>query len=145
MASTKVIATTWAKKDLLKKLNDTLKRMDAEIVAYDKDNATLEKRQEAWDKKAAAWAKKNIAKAKDVDTNSYNNRFQLNFWFDPELAKSALGERPSNGRRPDYKDTNYNKDVSDYDQVSNAIALIEGATDTEFKINSSSTWASFIR
>lgn len=145
MASTKVIATTWAKKDLLKKLNDTLKRMDAEIIAYDKDNATLEKRQEAWDKKAVAWAKKNMAKAKDVDTNSYHNRFQLNFSFDSELAMAALGERPSNERRPDYKDTNYNKDVSDYDQVSNAIALIEGATDTEFKINSSSTWASFIR
>ena len=145
MATTKVIATTWAKKDLLKKLNDTLKRMDAEIVAYDKDDATLKKRQDAWDKKAAAWAKTNLAKAYEMDANSYHNRFQLNFSFDTQLAKEALGERPSNGRRPDYKDTNYNNAVSEYEQVQNAIALIEGATDTEFKINSSSTWASFIR
>ena len=145
MATTKVIATTWAKKDLLKKLNDTLKRMDAEIVAYEKDDATLKKRQDAWDKKAAAWAKTNLAKAFDMDTNTYHNRFQLNFSFDPQLAKDALGERPSNGRKPDYKDTNYNKDVSDYEQVQNAVALIEGSTDTEFKINTSSVWASFIR
>jgi hypothetical protein len=145
MATTKVIATTWAKKDLLKKLNDTLKRMDAEIVAWEKDQATLDKRQDAWDKKAVAWAKKNMAKAKDVDTQTYHNRFQLNFAFDSALAKDALGERPSNERKPQYKDTNYNNEVSEYDQVQNAIALIEGATDTEFKINSSSTWASFIR
>lgn len=145
MATTKVIATTWAKKDLLKKLNDTLKRMDAEIVAYEKNDATLKKRQDAWDKKAAAWAKSNLSKAYDMDANSYHNRFQLNFSFDPELAKSALGERPSNERKPQYKDTNYNNTVSEYEQVENAIALIEGATDTEFKINSSSTWASFIR
>jgi hypothetical protein len=145
MASTKVIATTWAKKDLLKKLNETLKRMDDEIVAWEKNNATLEKRQEAWDKKAVAWAKKNMSKAKDVDANSYHNRFQLNFSFDSELAMAALGERPSNERRPDYKDTNYNKDVSDYEQVQNAAALIGGSTDTEFKVNTSSVWASFIR
>lgn len=145
MATTKVISTTWAKKDLLKKLNDTLKRMDAEIVAWEKDNATLEKRQDAWDKKALAWAMKNMSKAKDTDTSTYHNRFQLNITFDPKLAEDALGERPSNERRPEYKDTNYNKDVSEYAQVENAIALIEGATDTEFKINSSSTWASFIR
>jgi hypothetical protein len=145
MAQTKVIATTWAKKDLLKKLNDTLKRMDAEIVAWEKNNATLEKRQDAWDKKALAWAMKNMSKAKDTDTNTYHNRFQLEITFDPKLAEDALGERPSNERKPEYKDTNYNKDVSEYAQVENAIALIEGATDTEFKINSSSTWASFIR
>ena len=145
MATTKVIATTWAKKDLLKKLNDTLKRMDAEIVAWEKDNATLEKRQQAWDKKAATWAKANLSKANDMDTNTYHNRFQLNFSFDPQLALDALGERPSNDRRPDYKNTSYNNVISDYEQVQNALALIEGATDTEFKISSSSTWAQFIR
>jgi hypothetical protein len=144
MASTKVIATTWAKKDLLKKLNDTLKRMDDEIVAWNKDNATLEKRQDAWDKKADAWAKKNLAKAKDVSSNTYHNRFQLNYSFDLELAKDALGERPTNEREPQYKNTRYNE-VNEYDQVRNAIALIEGSTDTEFKINTTSVWASFIR
>jgi hypothetical protein len=145
MATTKVIATTWAKKDLLKKLNDTLKRMDAEIIAWEKDYATIEKRQEAWDKKASDWAKKNISKAKDVDTTTYHNRFQLNFSFDSKLASDALGDRPSYEQKPDYKNTNYSKDVSDYDQVRNAIALIEGSTDTEFKITTSSVWASFIR
>jgi len=145
MTTTKVIATTWAKKDLLKKLNDTLKRMDAEIVAWEKDDATLEKRQQAWDKKAAAWAVKNMSKVKDTDTCSYHNRFQLNISFDPQLAKDALGERPSQERKPDYKGNSYDKNESDYDQIQNAIALIDGATDTEFKINSSSTWASFIR
>ena len=145
MASTKVIATTWAKKDLLKKLNDTLKRMDAEIVAFEKECATLKKRQEAWDKKAEAWAKKNLVKANDVDTNKYHNRFAITYSFDTELAVSALGERPDTDRRPQYKDTNYNATISDYDQVQNALALIEGSTDTEFKINTSSVWASFIR
>jgi hypothetical protein len=145
MAQTKVIATTWAKKDLLKKLNDTLKRMDAEIVAWEKNNATLQKRQDAWDKKAATWAKANLSKANDMDTNTYHNRFQLNFCFDPQLALDALGERPSNERKPQYKDTSYNNVVSDYEQVQNAVALIEGSTDTEFKINTSSVWASFIR
>lgn len=144
MASNKVIATTWAKKDLLKKLNDTLKRMDAEIVAWDKDHATLEKRQDAWDKKAVAWAKKNVAKAYEVDTNKYHNRFALTYSFNIELAEAALGERPDNGRKPQYKDSRYNE-VNEYEQVQNAIALIDGATDTEFKISSSSTWASFIR
>ena len=144
MASTKVIATTWAKKDLLKKLNDTLKRMDAEIVAWEKDNATLEKRQDAWDKKAAAWAKKNMAKAKGISTHAYHNSFQLNYSFDLSLAKDALGERPDNERKPQYKDYCYNA-VNEYDQVQNAIALVEGATDLEFKITSSSAWASFIR
>lgn len=143
--STKVIATTWAKKDLLKKLNETLKRMDAEINAWEKESATLEKRQAAWDKKAAAWAKANLAKAKNMDTHTYHNRFQLAFTFDPELAKAELGERPSQDRKPQYKDTNYNDPVSDYDQVLNAIALIEGSKDSEFKINTSSVWASFIR
>lgn len=145
MAQTKVIATTWAKKDLLKKLNDTLKRMDAEIAAWDKDHATLEKRQDAWDKKALAWAMKNMSKAKDTDTSTYHNRFQLNITFDPKLASDALGERPSQERKPEYKGTSYDKDTSDYEQVQNAIALIEGSTDTEFKINTSSVWASFIR
>ena len=145
MAQTKVIATTWAKKDLLKKLTDTLKRMDAEIVAWEKDNATLEKRQDAWDKRALAWAMKNISKAKDTSANSYHNRLQLNISFDSKLAEEALGERPSQGRKPEYKDTHYNKENSDYEQVQNAIALIEGSTDTEFKINTSSVWASFIR
>ena len=145
MASTKVIATTWAKKDLVKKLTETLKRMDAEIVAYEKDCATLEKRQEAWDKKASAWAKANMSKARNIDSSVYHNRFQLNISFDPQLAKDALGERPSNVRRPDYKDVNYSHTVSDYDQVQNAVALIEGSTDTEFKINTSSAWAAFIR
>ena len=144
MESTKVIATTWAKKDLLKKLNDTLKRMDAEIVAWEKDNATLEKRQDAWDKKAVAWAKKNLAKAKDVSSTSYHNRFQFNYSFDLELAKTAIGERPTHEREPQYKNTRYDA-VSEYDQIQNAIALIEGSTDVEYKINTSSVWASFIR
>ena len=145
MASTKVIATTWAKKDLANKLKATLKRMDDEIAAFDKECATLKKRQDAWDKKAEAWAKKNLAKADSVDTNKYHNRFSITYSFDTELAVSALGERPNNERKPNYKDTNYNTDVSDYEQVQNALALIEGSTDTEFKINTSSVWASFIR
>lgn len=145
MAQTKVIATTWAKKDLLKKLTDTLKRMDAEIDAWEKSNATIEKRQDAWDKKALAWALKNMSKAKDTDTSTYHNRFQLTVTFDPKLASDVLGERPSQERKPDYKGTSYDKDASDYEQVQNAIALIEGSTDTEFKINTSSVWASFIR
>ena len=144
MASTKVIATTWAKKDLVTKLKATLKRMDDEIVAWDKDHATLDERQKAWDKKAVLWAKKNLAKAFDVDTNKYHNRFQLNFSFKFDEAVKALGERPDNLRKPQYKDGRYNE-VSEYDQILNAIALIEGATDTEFKINTTSVWASFIR
>ena len=144
MAATKVIATTWDKAHLLKKLNDTLKRMDAEIVAWEKDNATLEKRQEAWEKKAVAWAIKNMPKSKDTDASMYHNRFQLNISFDLQLATDALGERPSQERKPQYKESRYDE-VSDYDQVQNAVALIEGSTDTEFKINTSSVWASFIR
>jgi hypothetical protein len=145
MATTKVISTTWAKKDLLKKLKDTLNRMDAEIVAWEKNETTLKKRQDAWDKKAVAWAKTNMSKADDIDSSSYHNRFQLNISFDPQLAKDALGERPSGERQPDYKGSRYSSDDCEYEQVQNAIALIEGATDVEFKINSSSTWASFIR
>ena len=144
MASTKVIATTWAKKDLLKKLHDTLKRMDAEIDAWEKERASLERRQDAWDKKAVAWAKKNITKAKDVSATTYHNRFQFNYTFDLELAKPALGERPNDTRSPQYKEARYDE-VSEYAQIQNAIALIEGSTDTEFKINTSSVWASFIR
>jgi hypothetical protein len=149
MATTKVIATTWAKKDLVKKLNETLKRMDAEIVAWEKDHATLEKRQDAWDKKAIAWAKQNISSVKGVETtvspNQYRNRFSLEYSFDNDVAEEALGERPSQERKPDYKNTSYNNVVSDYEQVQNALALIEGSTDVEFKINTSSVWASFIR
>jgi hypothetical protein len=145
MASTKVIATTWAKKDLVTKLKATLKRMDDEIVAWEKDNATLEKRQQAWDKKAVAWAIKNMSKAKDTDSCMYHNRFQLSISFDTQLAEDALGIRPFQDRKPDYKGTNYSKDESDYSQVENALALIEGSTDVEYKINTSSVWASFIR
>ena len=146
MASTKVIATTWAKKDLLKKLNDTLKRMDAEIVAWDKDRATIKKRQDAWDKKAEAWAKKNLSKAIDTDFNTGGYKGpNVSLYFDREAFEAAVGERPDTVRKPDYKDTNYSKTVSDYEQVQNAIALIEGSTDTEFKINTASVWASFIR
>ena len=146
MASTKVIATTWAKKDLLKKLNDTLKRMDAEIVAWEKDRATINKRQDAWDKKAEAWAKKNLSKSIDTDfsTGGYKGPY-VSLFFDRDAFEAAVGERPDNVRKPDYKDTNYSKSVSDYEQVQNAVALIEGSTDTEFKITTSSVWASFIR
>ena len=145
MASTKVIATTWAKKDLANKLKATLKRMDDEIAAWEKQSATLDERQKAWDKKAVLWAKKNLAKAYDVDTNAYHNRFTLSFNFKSDEAVKALGERPSNERKPDYQGTNYSNNVSDYEQVENALALIEGSTDTEFKITTSSVWASFIR
>lgn len=146
MAQTKVIATTWAKKDLLKKLNDTLKRMDTEIVEWDKNHATLRKRQDAWDKKAEAWAKKNMSKAVDFDFNvgGYKGPY-VSVFFDKESFLTAIGERPDEERKPQYKDSNYSTPVSDYDQVKNAIALIEGSTDTEFKINTSSVWASFIR
>jgi hypothetical protein len=146
MASTKVIATTWSKKDLVTKLKATLKRMDAEIEAWDKEDATLKKRQEAWDKKATAWAKKNISQAVDIDFNTggYKGPY-ISMFFDKDIFTTELGERPNHGRRPEYKDVNYSKPVSDYDQVLNAIALIEGSTDTEFKINTTSVWASFIR
>ena len=144
MASTKVIATTWAKKDLLKKLNDTLKRMDAEIVAWEKDQVTFDKRHKAWEKKAVAWALKNIAKAESTAFSNGYRSAHVSIYFE-NGAFPLLSEKPEAINKPDYKDTNYNKPVSDYEQVQNAIALIEGATDTEFKINSSSAWASFIR
>lgn len=145
MASTKVIAITCARKDLANKLKATLKRMDDEIATWEKQSATLDERQKAWDKKAVLWAKKNLAKAYEVDTNSYHNRFALSFNFKSDEAVKALGERPSIERKPDYRDTNYSKNVSDYEQVENALALIELGTDTEFKITTSSVWASFIR
>ena len=144
MASTKVIATTWAKKDLLNKLKATIKRMDDEIVEWNKIQSTLKKRQEAWDKKAEAWAKKNVAKADEVSATTYHNRFTLTYTFNAQLAEDALGERPDNGNAPRYKQERYDE-VSEYNQVLNAIALVEGGTDTEFKITTSSTWASFIR
>ena len=145
MASTKVIATTWAKKDLLAKLKATLKRMDDEIVAWNKDQATLKKRQDAWDNKAKAWAKKNMAKSHDFDFSygGYKGPY-VSLFFNRDEFEAALGERPENGRQPNYKDNRYGE-INDYDQVRNAIALIEGSTDTEFKINTTSVWASFIR
>lgn len=144
MAQTKVIATTWAKKDLLKKLNDTLKRMDAEIVAYEKDQATFDKRQRAWEKKAVAWALNNMSKAESTNFNNGYRNAGISIYFDNDDFP-LLKEKPEAIKKPDYKESNYSNPVSDYEQVQNAIALIEGATDLEFKINSSSTWASFIR
>jgi hypothetical protein len=44
MASSKVISTTWTKKDLVAKLKQNLKRMDDEVAAWEKENATIEKR-----------------------------------------------------------------------------------------------------
>ena len=144
MASNKVIATTWAKKDLVAKLKATLKRMDAEISEWNKDQLTLKKRQQAWDKKAEAWAKKNVAKADEVSVTKYHNRFALQYTFNEQLAEDALGERPDSTYAPRYKQERYDE-VSEYNQVLNAIALIEGSTDTEFKITTTSTWAAFIR
>ena len=144
MASSKVIATTWAKKDLVKKLNETIKRMDAEIVAYEKDKATYEKRREAWQKKAVAWAVKNISKAESTNVSHGYKNASFSIYFDKDVLDQIPGE-PEALTKPEYKDTNYSKPVSDYDQVLNAIALIEGSTDTEFKINTTSVWASFIR
>lgn len=144
MASSKVIATTWAKKDLVKKLNETLKRMDAEIVAYEKDKATYEKRREAWEKKAIAWGVKNISKAESTSVNHGYKNASFSIYFDKDVLDQIPGE-PEALRKPEYKETNYSKPVSDYEQVQNAIALIEGSTDTEFKINTTSVWASFIR
>jgi hypothetical protein len=146
MATTKVIATTWAKKDLVAKLKETLKRMDAEIVEWDRNHKTIKKRQDAWDKKAEAWAKKNVSKASKVEffTGGYNGP-HVEFLFDEEELFSAVGERPKEESKPDYKDTNYSNKVSTYEQVENAIALIEGSTDVEYKINTTSAWATFIR
>ena len=146
MATTKVISTTWNKKTLATKLKQTLKRMDDEIVAWNKANATIRKRQDAWDKKAEAWAKKNISKASDIDFSSggYKGPY-ISLFFDKEALDAALGERPEMDRKPSYKDTSYDKKDSDYDQVANAIALVENCDDDVIKITSSSTWASFIR
>lgn len=145
MASSKVIATTWSKPDLLAKLKATLKRMDDEIKAWEEDNLTLEKRQAAWDKKAEAWAKKNMSKA-EMSVNTNYRGISIQYSFKALEVEKALGERPSQGRRPDYKEGNYsNNHTPDYDQVENAIALIEGSTDVEYKINTTSVWASFIR
>ena len=145
MASTKVIATTWAKKDLVNALKGTLKRMDDEINAWEKENKTLNKRQEAWDKKAQAWAKANLTKGEVKLNNSWRG-LSFVIEFDTDDAEKALGKRPEQGRRPEYKDANYsNNHTSDWDQVENAIALVQGSTDTEFKINTTSAWAKFIR
>ena len=65
-------------------------------------------------------------------------------FFNKDEFEAALGERPNLGREPNYKDNRYGE-INDYDQVQNAIALIEGSTDTEYKINTTSVWASFIR
>lgn len=146
VAISKVIKTTWLKKDLLAKLRTTLKRMDDEIDAWEKSNKSFKKREDAWEKKAIAWARKNLAKAEDSDIgSSYHGNLSITFRFDQDLLKSAVGERPEQTRRPSYKDTNYNQTVSDYEQVENAIALVDGSKDTEFIINSSSAWAQFIR
>ena len=144
MASSKVISTTWTKKDLVAKLKQNLKRMDDEVTAWEKDNATIEKRQAAWDKKAVAWGLKNISKARDTDASEYHNRVQLNLSFDLEVIKDAMGERPSQDRKPQYKNSSYNE-KSEYELLENALSLVEGSVDLEYKITSSSTWASFIR
>lgn len=146
VAVSKVIKTTWLKKDLLTKLRATLKRMDEEIDAWEKSNKSFKKREDAWEKKAIAWAKKNIAKAEDSNIgSSYRDNLNITFSFDEDTLVAAVGERPEQTRRPTHKDTNYNQDVSDYEQIQNAIALVEGSKDTEFVINSSSAWAQFIR
>jgi hypothetical protein len=147
LASTKVIATTWSKKDLVKKLKETLKRMDDEIVEWEKNHATVDRRQKAWDKKAEAWMKKNLSKMTSFEFNTGGYKGpNAQVYFDKETLEAELGERPEETCRPNYKRANYGYgDTSDYDQVQNAIALIEGATDTEFKINTTSVWASFIR
>jgi hypothetical protein len=145
MASTKVIATTWAKKDLVSKLKQTLKRMDDEIIEWEKDNKTYSKRLAAWNKKASAWAVKNISKAEDIETSDGYKGEHVTLYFGRDGISDAIGEKPEQKRKPEYKDTNYSNPVSDYEQVQNAIALIDGSTDTEFKINTTSAWAQFIR
>ena len=150
MAASKVIATTWTKKDLLAKLKATLKRMDDEIEAWEKDQATIEKRQDAWDKKALVWLKKNFNSG-DADVNvNYNGNVHFNVKFDKETIEKAIGERPEALTRPNYKNDNRhyysrNNEVSEYEAVENAIALVEGSKDTEYKITSSSAWAQLIR
>jgi hypothetical protein len=145
MASSKVIATTWAKKDLVKKLTETLKRMDAEISEWEKDHKTYSKRVDAWNKKAVAWAVKNVSKATDIQTSSGYKGENITLYFDENAIEDAIGEKPEQKRKPEYKESNYSNPVSDYEQVQNAIALIDGSTDTEFKINTTSAWAQFIR
>jgi phosphorylcholine metabolism protein LicD len=137
MASTRVIATTWDKKTLIAKLKATLKRMDDEISEWEKDHKTYDKRLAAWNK--------NASKAKEVTTSNGYKGESITIYFDGDVLTEAIGEKPEQNRQPKYKDTNYNQEISDYDQVLNAIALIEGSTDTVFKINTSSVWASFIR
>ena len=150
MAASKVIATTWTKKDLLAKLKATLKRMDDEIEAWEKDNATIKKRQDAWDKKAFAWLKKNISSAEINVNNTYRNTVNFSVQFDQETVEKAIGPRPEPANQPYYKNSNRsyysrNNDVSEYEAVENAIALVEGSKDTEYKITSSSAWAQLIR
>ena len=146
MTSTKVIATTWAKKDLVAKLKATIKRMDDEITEWEKDSATIEKRRAAWEKKAEAWVKKNIAKATKFEIGTgYANNYRASIYFDTTELEETLGKYPQCSRSPEYKTRNYSKPLSDYDQVENAIAIIQGSTDTEFKITTTSTWAQFIR
>jgi hypothetical protein len=143
MASTKVIATTWAKKDLLAKLKATLKRMDDEVAAWEKDSATLDARREAWEKKASAWAKKNMLKSNDFDVSTgYNKGVRIAFYFKTEDFEAAVGKRPEGLCQPSHK---VGRENSDYEQVRNAIALVEGSIDTEFKINTTSGWAQYIR
>jgi hypothetical protein len=145
VASTKVITTTWDKKALVAKLKETLKRMDAEIAAWDKEDKNFKALTEAWDKKVEAWSKKNLAKANDVDINRYSHRINVTFTYNGDVIEAVHGKRPERSSRPAYKDTNYNTPVSPYAQVESAIALIEGSTDTEFKINTASAWAAWIR
>jgi hypothetical protein len=144
MASNKVIATTWAKKDLVKKLTETLKRMDAEIDDWNKNQKTYQKRREAWEKKVVIWTKANVAKSTEVTTYQRHDGLNITLVFKDNDIEEAVGKMPTQEREPQYKDSRYNE-VSDYAQVQNAIALIEGSTDTEFKINTTSVWASFIR
>ena len=149
MAVSKVIATTWTKDKLLAKLKATLKRMDEEIDAWEKDQASLKKRQEAWEKKAIAVLKKSLNKASETTINHHRtNSVALVFEFD-KSAMTSLGEYPENTRKPQYKETggyySRNQDLSEYEQVENAIALIKDSEDTTFKITSTSAWAQFIR
>ena len=119
--------------------------MDDEISEWEKDHKTYKKRLNAWNKKASAWAMKNASKATDIETSDGYKGQNITLYFGEDVFEDAIGPKPSNERSPEYKQTSYNKDVSDYEQVQNAIALIEGSTDVEFKINTTSAWAQFIR
>jgi hypothetical protein len=145
VASTKVITTTWDKKALVAKLKETLKRMDAEIAAWDKEDKNFKALTTAWEKKVEAWAKKNLAKANRVNVTTSYRVVSVDFEYDTNVFEAIHGKRPERSNRPTYKDTNYNTPVSPYGQVESAIALIEGSTDTEFKINTASAWAAWIR